>query len=104
MDKLKQLIAPILLIDAEAAVSIPDLSGGDSVAIARECKPPARIIEQMVSLQQRKLHFHAHEPSIPAVNLRHKLHRSGSKWITGTQQNQYGSGIVFGQEISSPHL
>jgi ankyrin repeat protein len=53
--RLKRLATLVLLIEAGADPSIPDSKGRDSVAIARERKLPDEIIEQMVSLQKRKL-------------------------------------------------
>jgi uncharacterized protein len=57
--RLKRLVTLALLIDAGADPSIPDSLGRDSVAIARQRKLPKEIIEQMVSLQRRKLGGHA---------------------------------------------
>ena len=53
--RLQRLATLALLIGAGADPSIPDSTGRDSIAIARERKLPDAIIERMVSLQQRKL-------------------------------------------------
>jgi uncharacterized protein len=53
--RLKRLATLALLIEAGADPSIPDSLGRDSVEIARQRKLPKEIIEQLVSLQQRKL-------------------------------------------------
>ncbi|CAD6519192.1 hypothetical protein LMG27952_01114 [Paraburkholderia hiiakae] len=57
--RLKRLATLAMLIDAGADPSIADPKGRDSVAIARERKLPAGIIERMESLQ-RKLHKRRH--------------------------------------------
>lgn len=57
--RLKRLATLAMLIDAGADPSIADPKGRDSVAIARERKLPAGIIERMESLQ-RELHKRRH--------------------------------------------
>lgn len=54
--RLQRLATLALLIGAGADPSIPDSVGRDTVTIARERKLPEEIIEQLVSLQRRKLH------------------------------------------------